>query len=74
MSHLPLQSADVIHSFWLPQLNGKTDLDPQDLKTGPLMPDMQLHDKEVDAVVAYLNTLKIKGDRNERMYTAEIIR
>lgn len=24
----PLQSADVIHSFWLPQLNGKTDLIP----------------------------------------------
>ena len=28
MTHLTLQSADVIHSFWLPQLNGKTDLIP----------------------------------------------
>ena len=28
MTHLTLQSADVIHSFWLPQLNGETDLIP----------------------------------------------
>lgn len=26
--HLILQSADVIHSFWVPQLSGKTDLVP----------------------------------------------
>jgi cytochrome c oxidase subunit 2 len=32
--------------------------DPQILKPGCYMPDMQLHDKEVDAVVAYLETLK----------------
>ncbi len=32
--------------------------DPQDLKVGCLMPDMQLLDKEVDDVVAYLKTLK----------------
>ena len=32
--------------------------DPQDLKVGCLMPDMQLHDKEVDAIVAYLETCK----------------
>ncbi|MFV0338591.1 MAG: cytochrome c oxidase subunit II [Chthoniobacterales bacterium] len=27
-THLKLQSADVIHSFWIPQLAGKTDLVP----------------------------------------------
>jgi cytochrome c oxidase subunit 2 len=27
-SYLTLESADVIHSFWLPQLSGKTDLIP----------------------------------------------
>ena len=27
-TYLQLQSADVIHSFWLPQLSGKTDLIP----------------------------------------------
>ena len=27
-THLTLQSADVIHSFWLPQLGGKTDVIP----------------------------------------------
>jgi cytochrome c oxidase subunit 2 len=27
-THLTLQSADVIHSFWVPQLAGKTDLIP----------------------------------------------
>lgn len=27
-THLELQSADVIHSFWVPQLAGKTDLVP----------------------------------------------
>ena len=32
--------------------------DPQVLKPGCYMPDMKLHDKEVDAVVAYLETLK----------------
>lgn len=32
--------------------------DPQDVKVGCLMPDMQLLDTEVDAVVAYLKTLK----------------
>ncbi len=32
--------------------------DPQVLKVGCLMPDMQLLDPEVDAVVAYLKTLK----------------
>jgi hypothetical protein len=26
LTHLTLQSGDVIHSFWLPQLNGETDL------------------------------------------------
>jgi cytochrome c oxidase subunit 2 len=26
--HLRLESADVIHSYWIPQLNGKTDLIP----------------------------------------------
>jgi cytochrome c oxidase subunit 2 len=31
---------------------------PQVLKPGSYMPDMQLTDKEVDAVVAYLQTLK----------------
>jgi cytochrome c oxidase subunit II len=28
VTHLTLQSADVIHSFWVPQLAGKTDLIP----------------------------------------------
>lgn len=32
--------------------------DPQALKTGCLMPDMKLHDSEVDSVTAYLSTLK----------------
>ena len=32
--------------------------DPQVLKPGCFMPDMKLHDKEVDAIVAYLETLK----------------
>ncbi|GAB4168855.1 MAG: cytochrome c oxidase subunit II [Terrimicrobiaceae bacterium] len=32
--------------------------DPQDIKVGCLMPDMQLLDKEVDLIVAYLKTLK----------------
>lgn len=32
--------------------------DPQGLKTGCLMPDMQLLDPEVDAIVAYLKTLQ----------------
>jgi cytochrome c oxidase subunit II len=32
--------------------------DPQILKTGSYMPDMQLTEKEIDAVVAYLETLK----------------
>ena len=32
--------------------------DPQVLKPGCYMPDMKLHDKEVDAIVAYLETLK----------------
>lgn len=32
--------------------------DPQVLKTGCLMPDMQLLDPEVDAIVAYLKTLE----------------
>jgi cytochrome c oxidase subunit 2 len=32
--------------------------DPQNLKSGCLMPDMQLLDSEVDAIVAYLETLK----------------
>ena len=32
--------------------------DPQDIKVGCLMPDMQLLDTEVDAIVAYLKTLK----------------
>lgn len=32
--------------------------DPQTLKVGCLMPDMQLLDTEVDAIVAYLKTLK----------------
>lgn len=32
--------------------------DPQDLKVGCLMPDMQLLEKEVDAITAYLETLK----------------
>jgi cytochrome c oxidase subunit 2 len=32
--------------------------DPQDLKVGCLMPDMQLLDSEVDSIVAYLKTLK----------------
>ena len=27
-THFTLQSADVIHSFWLPQLGGKTDVVP----------------------------------------------
>jgi cytochrome c oxidase subunit II len=27
-TYLALESADVIHSFWIPQLNGKTDLIP----------------------------------------------
>jgi cytochrome c oxidase subunit II len=27
-TYLKLQSADVVHSFWVPQLNGKTDLVP----------------------------------------------
>ena len=32
--------------------------DPQNLKVGCLMPDMQLHDKEVTAIADYLETLK----------------
>ncbi len=32
--------------------------DPQELKVGCLMPDMQLLDAEVDSIVAYLKTLK----------------
>jgi cytochrome c oxidase subunit II len=32
--------------------------DPQTLKQGCLMPDMQLSDNQVDAIVAYLRTLK----------------
>ncbi len=28
VTHVALESADVIHSFWVPQLNGKTDLVP----------------------------------------------
>ncbi len=32
--------------------------DPQSLKTGCLMPDMKLHDSEVDSITAYLLTLK----------------
>lgn len=32
--------------------------DPQDLKVGCLMPDMKLLDREVDAITAYLLTLK----------------
>jgi cytochrome c oxidase subunit 2 len=32
--------------------------DPQKLKVGCLMPNMQLTDEEVDQVVAYLQTLK----------------
>jgi len=32
--------------------------DPQKMKTGCLMPDMQLLEPEVDAIVAYLKTLK----------------
>ncbi len=32
--------------------------DPQELKVGCLMPDMQLLDPEVDSIVAYLKTLK----------------
>jgi cytochrome c oxidase subunit 2 len=32
--------------------------DPQQVKVGCLMPNMQLSDKEVDQIVAYLETLK----------------
>jgi cytochrome c oxidase subunit 2 len=32
--------------------------DPQKIKVGCLMPNMQLTDEEVDQVVAYLQTLK----------------
>jgi cytochrome c oxidase subunit 2 len=32
--------------------------DPQKIKVGCLMPNMQLSDNEVDQVVAYLQTLK----------------
>jgi cytochrome c oxidase subunit 2 len=32
--------------------------DPQAIKPGNLMPDMQLNDKELDQVVAYLSTLR----------------
>jgi cytochrome c oxidase subunit 2 len=32
--------------------------DPQEIKVGCLMPDMQLLDNEVDLIVAYLKTLK----------------
>ncbi len=32
--------------------------DPQQLKVGCLMPNMQITDKEVDQIVAYLETLK----------------
>jgi cytochrome c oxidase subunit 2 len=32
--------------------------DPQTLKVGCLMPNMQLDDKQVDQIVAYLQTLK----------------
>jgi cytochrome c oxidase subunit 2 len=33
-------------------------IDPQTIKPGNLMPDMQLNDKELDQVVAYLSTLR----------------
>ena len=32
--------------------------DPQILKPGSYMPDMQLNEKEINAVVAYLETLR----------------
>jgi cytochrome c oxidase subunit 2 len=32
--------------------------DPQSIKTGCLMPDMQLPDSEVDSITAFLLTLK----------------
>jgi cytochrome c oxidase subunit 2 len=33
---LRLRSADVVHSFWVPQLNGKTDLLPDQLNALPI--------------------------------------
>src|SRR6202008_686017 len=35
--------------------------DPQKIKAGCLMPNMQLTDEEVDQIVAYLQTLKYAG-------------
>jgi cytochrome c oxidase subunit 2 len=32
-TYLRLESADVVHSFWVPQLNGKTDLIPNRVNT-----------------------------------------
>ena len=32
--------------------------DPQQLKVGCLMPNMQMSDKEIDQIVAYLETLR----------------
>src|SRR5439155_103664 len=60
---LDLTSADVIHSFWVPELGGKSDMrawiaDPQQYKPGALMPRVPLSDPELDALAAYLVSLK----------------
>ncbi|HEV2687349.1 MAG TPA: cytochrome c oxidase subunit II [Bryobacteraceae bacterium] len=59
LSHL--MSRETLGAGVIP--NGVTNLrswiqDPQALKPGNLMPNMQLNDKELDQVVAYLATLK----------------
>ena len=56
-----LMSRQTIASGILP--NNRQELrewikDPQQLKPGNLMPNMQLTDKELDQVVSYLLTLK----------------
>jgi cytochrome c oxidase subunit 2 len=37
--YLKLTSADVVHSFWIPQLNGKRDVIPGELQTTKLQAD-----------------------------------
>jgi cytochrome c oxidase subunit 2 len=56
-----LMSRDIIASGAVPNSPEKLRAwvrDPQALKVGCLMPNMQLTDKELDQVVAYLQTLK----------------
>jgi cytochrome c oxidase subunit II len=55
MSRVTLASGAVPNT---PELLREWVRDPQRLKAGCLMPDMQMTDEEVDQIVAYLQTLK----------------